>query len=181
MGWTHYFHRNKLNEDWADELASHIQIATDDNIARGMPPAEAAVAARRRFGNSTFIKERIYQMNTIGFLDTLCRDIRYGLRILGRSKGFTAAVLLTLAIGIGANTAVFTVLDSVLLRPSRTRIRKNWWRWRQTVAPGVAGLGSVADGLLLSPSMYFTYSEQNRAFQSLGVWVEGHRQRHGKL
>src|SRR5579863_5842418 len=117
MGWTHYFHRGKLNDESADELASHIEIATDEFIALGMPPAEAAVAARRRFGNATFIKERIYHMNTIGFLDTLSRDIRYGLRVLGRNPGFTAAVLLTLAIGIGANTAVFTVVDSVLLRP----------------------------------------------------------------
>jgi hypothetical protein len=115
MGWAHYLHRGRLNDESADELASHIEIAIDDNIARGMPPADAAVAvaARRRFGNTTLIKERIYQMNTIGFLDALSRDIRHGLRVLGRSPGFTAAVLLTLAIGIGANTAVFTVLHSV--------------------------------------------------------------------
>src|ERR1700749_4226020 len=101
MGWTRYFHRGKLNEDWADELASHIEIATDEYIARGMPPSEAAAAARRRFGNVTLHKERIYQMNTLRFLDTLNRDLRYGLRVLGRNLGFTAAVLATLAIGIG--------------------------------------------------------------------------------
>ncbi len=150
MGLTHYFYRGKLNDESADELASHLEIATD----------------------ATLHKERIYQMNTIGFLDTLSRDIRYGLRVLGRSKAFTAAVLLTLAIGIGANTAVFTVLDSVLLRPLAYPDPDELVAVRQ-VAPGAAGLASMTDGLLLSDSMYFTYSEQNRAFQSFGVWTQG--------
>ncbi|HWF11042.1 MAG TPA: ABC transporter permease, partial [Bryobacteraceae bacterium] len=172
MGWTHYFHRGKLNEDWADELASHIEIATDENIARGMPPAEAACAARQRFGNATLHKERIYQMNTIGFLDSVVRDLRYGLRVLGRNRGFTAAVLLTLAIGIGANTAVFTVVDCVLLRPLAYPRPDELVAVRQ-MAPGAAGLASLTDGLRLSASMYFTYSDHNRVFQSMGAWTDG--------
>jgi hypothetical protein len=172
MGWTHYLRRGKLNDELADELASHIEIATDEFIARGMPPVEAGSAARRRLGNATLQKERIYRMNTIGFLDTLSRDVRYGLRVLGRNKGFTAAVLLTLAVGIGANTAVFTVLDSVLLRPLAYPHPDELVALKQ-LAPGAAGIASMTDGLLLSASMYLTYSEQNRTFQSLGAWTEG--------
>jgi hypothetical protein len=111
-------------------------------------------------------------MNTITFLDTLAGDMRYGLRMLARSPMFTAAALLTLAIGIGANTAVFSVVNSVLVRPLRYPKAEELVALHQD-APGAAGLANAADGLALSPSMYFTYSEQNRTFQALGVWTQG--------
>lgn len=172
MGWQHHLSRDRLNQDWGDEFASHIDIATDEYIARGMPPAEAAAAARRRFGNRTLQREQIYQMNTIAFLDTLMRDVRYGLRMMARNPGFTLIAILTLALGIGANTAVFTVINSVLLRPLPYPHQEELVAVKQR-APGAAGLASITDGLRLSASMYFTYSEQNRAFQSLGAWFNG--------
>ncbi len=104
--------------------------------------------------------------------DTFRRDLRYGLRMLRRNPTFTAVALLTLAIGIGANTAVFSVVNSVLLKPLAYPDAGQLVAVRQT-APGAGGLASVSDGLRLSPSMYFTYSEQNRTFQALGVWAPG--------
>jgi predicted permease len=172
MGWQHHLSRERLNEDWSEEFASHIEIATDEYIAAGMPPAEAAAAARRRFGNPTFQREQIYRMNTISFLDTVARDIRYGFRMMGRNPAFTAVAILTLAIGIGANSAVFTVINSVLLRPLPYPHQDELVAVKQ-VAPGAAGLATLADGLRLSASMYFTYAEQNRVFQSFGVWGRG--------
>jgi hypothetical protein len=103
-------------------------------------------------------------MNTIAFLDTLARDVRYELRTLRHNPVFTAVALLTIAIGIGANTAVFSVVNSVLLKPLPYPKSEELVSLRQ-VAPGAAGLASFADGLLLSPSMYFTYAEHNRTFQ----------------
>ena len=100
-------------------------------------------------------------------LDSLSRDLRYAFRAIRHAPAFTAVVVLTLALGIGANTAVFSVLNSVLLNPLSYPRAEELVALRQT-APGAPGL---ADGLSLSPSMYFTYAEQNRVFRSLGVWV----------
>ena len=100
-------------------------------------------------------------------------DLKFAFRRLRRSPGFATTVLLTLAIGIGANTAVFSVVNSVLLHPlpypSSDQLVSLWLN-----APGAAGLANFQKGLPLSASMYFTFSENNRTFQSLGA---GHPKR----
>ena len=169
---SRFFRRAKSDRERRDELESYVQMETEENIARGMPQAKARAAARKKLGNSTLIREEIYRMNTIAFFDTLSRDIRYGLRTLRHNPVFTVAALLTIAIGIGANTAVFSVVNSVLLKPLPYPKSEQLVALRQ-VAPGAAGLASFSDGLRLSSSMYFTYSDHNRTFQSLGVWVTG--------
>ncbi|HTC32754.1 MAG TPA: ABC transporter permease [Bryobacteraceae bacterium] len=172
MGLRRFFRRAKLDRERIEEIESHIEIDAEENVAHGMPYAKARAAARRKFGNSTLIREEIYRMNTVTFLDTFARDIRYGLRTLRNNPVFTVVALLTIAIGIGANTAVFSVVNSVLLKPLPYPKSEELVALRQ-VAPGAAGLASFADGLLLSPSMYFTYADHNRTFQSLGVWDMG--------
>src|SRR5262249_55007722 len=103
------------------------------------------------------------------FLDTLAADVRYGLRMLPRSPMFTATALLTLALGIGANTAIFGVIDSVLIRPlSYPQPQRLVGVWH--TAPGMKGFGDSVD---CTPSMYFTYHEENRTFQQFGIWSSG--------
>jgi len=104
-----------------------------------------------------------------GFLDSIGRDLLYAVRALRRNRTVTAVVVLTLALSIGANTAVFSVVDGVLLKPLPYPHAEELVALRQT-APGAAGSGGNG-ALDLSPSMYFTYAENNRVFQSLGVWI----------
>jgi putative ABC transport system permease protein len=111
-----FFHRSRWDDERARELEAHVAIETDENIGRGMSPADARAAARRKLGNATLIREDIYRMNTLGVLDALWRDLRYGARLLGRNPGFAAVAILSLALGVGANTAIFQLLDALRLR-----------------------------------------------------------------
>jgi putative ABC transport system permease protein len=111
-----FFRRSRRDEDAAREIASYIAIETDDNVARGMTPQAAHDAAVRKFGNATRVREEIYWMNTIRPIDTLWQDLRFAARLLLRDKGFAAAAIVSLALGIGANTAIFQLLDAVRLR-----------------------------------------------------------------
>ena len=117
MGWSRFFRRSFWDDERACEIQSYIEIETDENIARGMPPVEARCAAQKKFGNATYVCEEIYRMNTIGFLESLWQDLRYAFRSLCRNPGFAATAIVTLTLGIGANTAVFGVVDALIFRP----------------------------------------------------------------
>lgn len=172
MSWLkRMFRRRQLRDELAEELGEHVEEKTDQLMRlEHLPRTEARQAALRALGNLTLLKEESHEVWQWPRLESILADMKFAFRRLRKSPGFAVTVLLTLAIGIGANTAVFSVVSSVLLKPlpypdggQLVSLSLN--------APGAAGLANFQKGLPLSASLYFTFSENNRTFQSLGIWL----------
>jgi predicted permease len=171
MDWVfRLFSRRRRYDDLSVSIQEHIAERVDELIAEGMPRDEAEQTARREFGNVGLMEQRSREAWQWPAIESLLGDLKLIFRRLRKSPGFTATVLLTLAIGIGANTAVFSVVNSVILRPlaypDSDRVLA-----LSLDAPGAEGLTDPNRGLGLSASMYLTFARLNRSFESMGVWI----------
>jgi len=135
----------KRHADLERELLSDLELEEEEQQERGLPPEEARYAARRAFGNTTLIKEQVHEAWGWAPVERLLQDVRFAFRQLRRSPGFALTVVLILALGIGASTAVFSILNSVLLRPYAFRDPGQIVVWREVIQEAVREYSSVPD------------------------------------
>jgi predicted permease len=171
MGWMrNLFSRRRQHAELSESMREHLAERVDELVSSGVAREEAEFQARREFGNVALIEERSREVWQWPRMESLWADLRLAVRRLGKAPGFAATALLTLAIGIGANTTVFSVVNGVLLKPLAYPHAEQLVALRLE-APGATGLADFRDGLRLSGSMYFTFAEQNRTLQSAGIWA----------
>lgn len=157
-----FFRGTDPEADLGEEMQSHIRMEEQENIAAGMPPAEAHHAAARHFGNATLALESSRQAWRWNAADAISQDIRFGLRQLRRNPGFTIVAVITLALGIGATTAIFSIVNSVLLRPLPFRDPDRLVKLYETeAAPG---------NFPVSGADYLDWQKQNQSLEAMSAY-----------
>ena len=170
MNWLmQLFTRHRRYDELSQSIRQHLEEKVADLMDRGMTGKEAERTAPQEFVNVTLIEERSRESWQWPVVESLLVDVKLSLRRFRNSPGFTMTVILTLAIGIGANTAVFSVVNGVLIKPLAYPEPEQLVALNLN-APGAPGLANFRDGLRLSASMYLTFATHNHTFQSVGVW-----------
>ena len=159
------FRSRRLEQELDEEQLSHLAMRTEEFVAAGVSPEEARLRALRAFGNPTLLREETRDADLLRWLETLVQDLRYGLRQLGRNPGFTAVALVTLALGIGANAALFSVIDAVLLRPLPFREPDRL----VAIESHDAQSSAVGGGGDVSYPVFLDWRSQAHSFESMSV------------
>ncbi len=156
--------RTAADRDIAEEVSHYLEEATASFLARGLSPEEARRAALRDLGSATAVRQEVRAYGWENLIDTFVADLRYAARRLRSNPGFTTLSVLVLALGIGASTAIYSVIEGVLLKPLPYPHAEQLVALRHT-APGL----NIPD-LNMAASLYFTYSDENRVFQNVAMW-----------
>jgi predicted permease len=159
------FRKSRVEQELCDELRFHLEELIREKVAKGMTPGEARYAALRELGGMDQIKEECRDVRRVNYIESFSQDVRYGLRQLRRTPGFTAVAVLTLALGIGANTAIFSVVNTVLFRPLPYRNSSQLMRvWATNPHNGIEhDVTSYPD--------FTDWAYQNRSFQQIAAYA----------
>jgi hypothetical protein len=160
MNWMHSTFRHKLQDDLSEEIRLHIEERAEHLMSEGMSPKEAERQARIAFGNRTLFEERSREVWQWPTLESIWADVRFALRQLRRSPGFTIAAVLTLALAIGANAVVFGMLNALILRPLNV-----------PRAQSLYGIEHGSDYGFQSYPDYLDLRDRNRSFDSLAAFT----------
>ena len=162
--------RDALDRELAEEMAWHRNRLARDLEAQGMNPDDARHAARRRFGNTTKLREEVFDMWQLGSLDQLVQDVRYGVRTLLRSPGFTLVAVLILALGIGATTAIFSAVETLLLRPLPFREPERLMNISLTAPPRYGG--PARTDMVWSWPKWVTFKKVQSSYSELALYSD---------
>jgi putative ABC transport system permease protein len=164
------FRRARVQSDMETELEFHLEAHAEELIRSGVPREEALRQARLEFGGMERAKEECLEARGASFLENLIQDLRYGTRIMMRAPGFTAMAVLALALGIGANTAIFSVVNAVLLRPlpydQPERLVQVWHVPPQSTFPGIAEF-------TVSPANFLDWRSEAKSFEGMAAYGGG--------
>jgi macrolide transport system ATP-binding/permease protein len=163
MSWHRFFRRKRGDAELMVEMESFMAEEIAENVARGIPEEEARRRARIKFGNPGAVRETLWQQNTVTIIDNLWHDLRYATRTLTRTPGFATIAILVMALGIGANVALFTVVRSVLLNPL------------PFAAPNqLVALYAKADtgkgGSVAASDFYDDWQSESHSFEQMAIW-----------
>jgi putative ABC transport system permease protein len=156
------FGRDAVIGDIDEELRAHVDMLTEENLRRGMAPAEARAAALREFGNPARVRDTAYDVRGGGMLEILWQDLRFGGRMLRKHPGVTLSAVLTMALGIGATSAVFSIVNPLLLRPLPFRDPDRLITIYETCLPKFPRFS-------VSPGNYYAWREQSPAFAGMAA------------
>jgi predicted permease len=162
MSWLRFFRRRRSDAELQEEIRTFLEEENAENVARGMPSVEARRQARIKLGNPQRVREELWQQNTVTIIDNLWRDLRYASRTLRRTPGFATIAILVMALGIGANVALFTVVRSVLLNPLPFPAPN------QLIA--LYGKSDTGKGGVVAAGDFYDWQSESHSFEQMAIW-----------
>src|SRR5918998_6061107 len=165
--WRNLRHKNRVEQEFTEEIQAYLEMLIEPKIRAGLKPEEARRRALIELGGMEQVKERVREVRVGYFLETLWQDLRYGMRVLVKSPVFTTVAVVSLALGIGANTASFSVVNGLLFRPlpypDSQRIAHVWHTPPQESFPGM-------DRFSASPANYLDWKSQSDSFEQMAAY-----------
>jgi ABC-type antimicrobial peptide transport system permease subunit len=165
--WRNLLQKDRVEQEFTEEIQAYLEMLTEAKILEGLKPQEARREALIEMGGVEQVKERVREIRMGYFLETMWQDLRYGMRVLVKSPVFTTVAVLSLALGIGANTAIFSVVNGLLLRPlpypDSQRIVHVWHTPPQESFPGM-------NRFSVSPANYLDWKDQNHTFEQMAAY-----------